>query len=147
MQQPRISDLCKHMWLHWFTCVQSPTHWSCARHIARLLTEFIFRKKKKNPRNFGCAYEKMHTNFNQFYLFQFSMQKLRISQIVQGHLAPRHRLRSITLPLELRASYCAVASRKHSSAVGSLSFTQAISVALTLKTNAHQFRLNCSIDK
>lgn len=68
-------------------------------------------------------------------------------RIVQAHLAPRLRLRSITLPLELRASYCTVASRKHSSAVGSVSFTQAISVTLTLKTNAQQFKLNCSIGK
>lgn len=68
-------------------------------------------------------------------------------RIVQAHLAPRLRLRSITLPLELRASYCAFASRKHSSAVGSVSFTQATSVTLTSKTNAHQFKLNCSMGK
>lgn len=68
-------------------------------------------------------------------------------RIVPAHLALRLRLRSITLPLELRASYCAVASQKHSSAVGSVRFTQAISVTLTLKTNAHQFKLNCSTGK
>lgn len=80
-----ISDLCKHIWLQCFTCVQLPTHWSCTHHIARLLTGIYFyflkrRKRKKHPPNFGHAYEQMYTNFNQFYLFQFSMQKLRTSQ-------------------------------------------------------------------
>ena len=49
--------------------------------------------------------------------FNFLSKNSESHRIVQAHLAPRLRLRSITLPLELRASYCAVSSQKHSSAV------------------------------
>ena len=64
-----ISDLCKHIWLHCFTCVQSPTHWSCKQHIAQLLTG-IYYFKNKNKKEVKTPKElrlRLWTNVHQFH--------------------------------------------------------------------------------